>query len=133
RWSVALNGAATNLPGAAQTLSSLAEALLERASPDAARAMCELALDLLVGETDPAVRAYTLRVLGSTYRMLGRREEAKAALLDSLDLCSRLGRAHDVRLTRQALALLAIEDKDLAAAREHLQLMAETSHPAADG
>ena len=132
RWSVALNGAATNLPGAAQTLSSLAEALLERASPDAARAMCELALDLLVGETDQVERAYTLRVLGSTYRMLGRRDEARAALEQSLDVCMRLRRAHDARLARQALALLAIEDKDLAAARQHLQLMAESSGSEAD-
>jgi tetratricopeptide (TPR) repeat protein len=132
RWSVALNGAATNLPGAAQTLSSLAEVLLERASPDAARAMCELALDLLVGETDRVERAYALRVLGSTYRMLGRREEARAALEQSLDLCTRFHRVRDARLARQGLALLAIEDKDLAAARQHLQLMAESSHPAAD-
>jgi transcriptional regulator with XRE-family HTH domain len=132
RWSVALNGAATNLPGAAQTLSSLAEVLLERASPDAARAMCELALDLLVGETGQVERAHALRVLGSTYRMLGRREEARAALEQSLDLCTRLHRTRDVRLARQALALLAIEDKDLAAARQHLQLMAEGSHTAAD-
>ena len=132
RWSVALNGAATNLPGAAQTLSSLAEVLLERASPDAARAMCEFALDLLVGETDRVERAYALRVLGSTYRMLGRREEARAALEQSLDLCTRFHRVRDARLARQGLALLAIEDKDLAAARRHLQLMAESSHPAAD-
>jgi len=132
RWSVALNGAATNLPGAAQTLSSLAEVLLERALPDAARAMCELALDLLVGETDRVERAYALRVLGSTYRMLGRREEARAALEQSLDLCTRFHRVRDARLARQGLALLAIEDKDLAAARQHLQLMAESSHPAAE-
>jgi tetratricopeptide (TPR) repeat protein len=132
RWSIALNGAATNLPGAAQTLSSLAEVLLERASPDGARAMCELALDLLVGETDQVERAYALRVLGSTYRMLGRREEARAALQQSLDLCTRLHQVPDARLARQGLALLAIEDNDLAAARQHLQLMAESSHPAAE-
>jgi len=100
--------------------------------PDAARAMCELALDLLVGETDRVERAYALRVLGSTYRMLGRREEARAALEQSLDLCTRFHRVRDARLARQGLALLAIEDKDLAAARQHLQLMAESSHPAAE-
>jgi hypothetical protein len=64
--------------------------------------------------------------------MLGRRDEARAALEQSLDVCMRLRRAHDARLARQALALLAIEDKDLAAARQHLQLMAESSGSEAD-
>ncbi len=123
RWSVTLHGAAANLPGLAQALSALAEVLLRCASPDAARAACEGALGLLDGETDHNERAHVLRVLGTMYRIAGRGEQARTALLESLDLSGRLGHKADVRLAHQELAVLALELGDLEEARIHLQTL----------
>ncbi len=127
RWSVVLNGAAGNLPGAAQTLARLAEVLLDRASPAAARAMCETALDLLGGDPGRDERADALRILGTIHRMAGQRAEAKTALQESLDLLSRFNRKDDARLVRQELALLALEANDLEEARRHLQMPRDPS------
>lgn len=123
RWSVTLNGAAGNLPGVAQALANLAEVLLERTSPEAARAVCEGALGLINEETDHAERAHILRALGTMYRNAGRSEEAKTVLTESLALFGRLNYRDDVRLTHQELAVLALELGDIAEARQHLQLL----------
>jgi len=123
RWSVTLHGAAANLPAVAQALSGLAEVLLRRASPEAARAACEGALGLLNGETDHAERAHVLRVLGTMYRVAGRGEQARTALMESLDLSGRLGDRADVRLVHQELAVLALELGDIEEARMHLQTL----------
>lgn len=121
--SVALHGAAANLPGIAQALSGLAEVLLERAAPDAARAACEGALDLLNGEADHHERASILRVMGTMHRIAGRREQARAALLESVDLAGRLGQKTVLRLARQELAVLALERGDIEEARLHLEAL----------
>jgi tetratricopeptide (TPR) repeat protein len=123
RWSVTLNGAASNLPGMAQALSNLAEVLLERVSPEAARAVCKVALGLLHGEVDHQERAHVLRVLGTLSRIAGRREEAKAVLNESLALLGEAGHKDNVRLVRQELALLALERGDIEEARQHLQML----------
>ncbi len=123
RWSVTLHGAAANLPGVAQALSGLAEVLLRCASPEAARAACEGALGLLNGETDHNERAHILRVLGTMYRVAGRGEQARTALLESLALSGQLGHKGDVRLVHQELAVLALELGDIEEARIHLQTL----------
>lgn len=127
RWSVALHGAAGNFPRAAQTLGCLVEAMLNRTSPEAARAMGEVALDLLPKDGDPWHRAHTLRVRGSICRLLGRADEAQAALDESLRLLEELRRPDDARLVRRELALLAIESQDLAGACHHLKILWESS------
>ena len=123
RWSVALYGAAANVPAVAQALSGLAEALLQQAAPDAARATCEGALALLDGEADQQERAHILRVLGTMHRIAGRSDQARAALLESLDLSSRFGQKAAVHLARQELAVLALERGDIDEARIHLQTL----------
>jgi tetratricopeptide (TPR) repeat protein len=120
-WSVALHGAAANVPAAAQALSGLAEVLLQRAAPEAARAACEGALGLLNGETDHHGRAHILRVLGTMHRIAGRSEQARTALLESLDLSGRLGQKANTHLVHQELAVLALERGDVEEARVHLQ------------
>jgi tetratricopeptide (TPR) repeat protein len=127
RWSIVLNAAAANLPGVAQTLSSLSEALLERASPLAAQTICEAALELLTAETDCGERAHVLRVLGTIYQALERHAEAKSAFQESLALSAALHREHDARLAHQGLALLALDAEDLVEARQHLKLLREAS------
>ena len=126
RWSVVLHGAASSVSGVAQALSGLAEVLLQRAAPEAARAACEAALSLLGGDADHKARARVLLVLGALYRIAGQGEQAKTALLESLDLSGRLGHASDVRLARQELAVLALERGDVEDARAHLQLLQKT-------
>jgi len=123
RWSATLNGAAANLPGVAQALSALAEVLLQRASPEAARAVCEGVLGLLDGEADQNERGHILRVLGTMYRIAGRREEAENSLKESLILFGTVNHMNDVRLVHQELALLALEGGDIAAARQHLEAL----------
>jgi tetratricopeptide (TPR) repeat protein len=121
RWSVALHGAAADLPAAAQALSGLAEVLLQRAAPEGARAACEGALGLLNGEMDHHERAHILRVLGTMHRIAGRFEQARTALLESLDLSGRLGQKANAHLAHQELAVLALERGDVEEARLHLQ------------
>lgn len=123
RWSVALYGAAANIPAVAHALSGLAEVLLQHAAPEAARAACEGALALLDGETDHQERAHILRVLGTMHRIAGRNDQARAALLESLDLSGRLGQKAAVHLARQELAVLALERGDIEEARIHLQTL----------
>jgi len=125
RWSVVLHGAAANLPGSAQMLARLAEVLLDRASPEAARAMCEVALDLIRGDAGRDGRADALRILGTIYRMAGRHAEAKAALQESLDLLSRSNRKDAARLVRQELIVLALEAGDIDGVRRDLSLLQE--------
>jgi transcriptional regulator with XRE-family HTH domain len=123
RWSVALHGAAADVPAAAQALGGLAEVLLQHAAPEAARAACEGALALLDGETDHRARAHILRVLGAMHRIAGRSDQARAALLESLALSGRLGQKAAVNLARQELAVLALERGDIDEARIHLQTL----------
>jgi transcriptional regulator with XRE-family HTH domain len=123
RWSVVLHGAAADLPGIAQALSGLAEILLQRAAPDAARAACEAALGLLNGEADHHERAHILRVMGTMHRIAGRGEQARAALLESLDLSGRLGQKAVLRLAHQELAVLALERGNLEEVRIHLEAL----------
>lgn len=130
RWSTVMHGAAADLRGVALALSGLAEVLLRRASPEAARAACEGALGLLDEETDHRERAHVLRVLGTIHRIAGRGEEARAALMESLDLSRRLGHRADVHLARQELAVLALDRGDLAEARAHLQTLQQPSERA---
>ena len=121
--SVVLHAATGNFPDAAQTLSSLAEAMMERMSPEAARSVGEAALDLLPAGGDSWHRAHILRVRGSICRVLARVDEARAALEESLSLLEQLRRPDDARLVRQELALLALESQDTAGARRHLQTL----------
>lgn len=129
-WSVTLHSAMGNFPEAAQVLASLVEAMMERTSPEGIRAMGEVALNLLPNDGDPSHRAHILRVRGSICRLLGRADEARAALEESLRLLEELSRSCDARLVRQELALLAIESQDAAGARQHLKVLWEASVPA---
>jgi len=125
RWSVALHGAIANCRGAAQILACLVEAMLELASPDAARAMAEVALGLLTDSGDRWERAHVLRVRGTICRLLGRVQESRTALGESLRLFEELRSPHGTRLVRQELTLLAIEAQDFAEARRHLNILRE--------
>jgi ATP/maltotriose-dependent transcriptional regulator MalT len=73
-------------PGVAHALSDLAEVLLQRASPDAARAVCEGALALLAGEADRDERAHILRVLGTMHRIAGRTDRAPLLMVFPIQL-----------------------------------------------
>lgn len=117
RWSVALHGAVADRHGVAQTLGCLVEAMLERASPEAVRAMGEAALGLLPEGGDPWERAHALRLRGTLCRLLGKPGEARSALEESLGLFEELHLPHDARLVRKELTLLAIDAQDLAEAR----------------
>jgi len=123
RWSVALQCAVAQWPGAAEVLGTLAEAVLARAVPDAARAAAEMALGLLTADGDHRDPCRSLRVRGAVCRFLGRREEARGALEECLTALERTGRHHDASLVRLELALLAIEMRDLTAARYHLEML----------
>lgn len=104
-------------------MSALAEVLMHRTSPEAARAVCEGALGLLEGQTDQDKRAHILRVLGTMYRVAGRREEAKNSLRESLALFGEINHKNDVRLVHQELALVALECGDIEEARQHLEAL----------
>ncbi len=125
RWSVTLQGAIADSGGAAHTLGCLAEALMERACPEAATALCRAALDLLPvpADGDRRERAHLLRTRGTIFRILERREEAKGSLAESLALFEELHRPDEIRVVRQELALLALEAQDLGEARRHLTVM----------
>jgi hypothetical protein len=118
-----MHGAVADLPGMAQTLGHLAEVLLERASPEAAGVVCEAALSLLDGAAHADDRARLLRVLGTMYRVAGRREDAKAVLAQSLVLLGEGTRTQDVRLVRQELVVLALEAGDIEEARRHVKVL----------
>jgi transcriptional regulator with XRE-family HTH domain len=120
RWAATLNGSAADLPRAAEAFNHLAEVLLARASPEAARAVCEAALAVLDGEAHQEERGRTLRVLGASYRVAGRAEDAKAALRESLMLLEAGRDKEGARLVHQELAVLALEAGDVSDARHHL-------------
>lgn len=124
RW-IALHGAAGNCHGIVQTLGCLVEAMLERGSPEAARAVGETALALLPDDGDQQERPHILRLRGTLCRLLGRATESRAALEESLGLFEAMGRSHDVTVVRQELTLLALEAQDFAEARRHLKLLHE--------
>ena len=126
RWSLALNSAVADWPGAAEVLGEMAESMLARSLPDAARTVAETALDLLVPEAqqDPG---RSLRVRGVICRLLGRSGEARTALEESLSVFEAAGRQRDVTTARQELVLLAIEARDIEEAKRHLKVLQE--HP----
>ena len=123
RWSVVLHGATGDSRGVAQTLGCLAEAILERVSPEAARVMCSAALELLPDGDDRHERAHLLRIRGTICRIQGQPEEAKSFFIESLGLCDELHHANEARVVRQELALLAIDAGDLDEARHQLAVM----------
>jgi transcriptional regulator with XRE-family HTH domain len=123
RWSVAFHGASANCCGVAHTLGCLVEAMLERSSPEGARAVAETALALLSDAGGEHERPHVLRIRGTLYRLLGRPLESRAALEESLRLFEVMGRVHDARVVHQELALLALETQDIAEARRHLMVL----------
>ncbi len=125
RWSVVLHGATGDSRGAAQTLGSLAEAILEHVSPGAAQVMCSAALELLPDGEDRHERAHLLRIRGTICRIQGRPEEAKSFFTESLGLFDELHHTNEARVVRQELALLAINAGDLGEARRQLTVMQE--------
>ena len=58
--------------------------------------------------------------------MLGRSDEARVSLTESLRLFERLRDSGEVTAIRRELALLAVESNDLAAAREYLSVLRES-------
>ena len=129
RSSVALQCAAANWPKAAEILGVMAETVLARTWPDGARAIGETALALLSSDEGHRDRADYLRVRGMLCRLLGKADEARAALDESLRLLEGTERDHDTALIRLELALLAIETRDLDAARHHLKMLRDSAPP----
>jgi len=129
RSSVALQCAAANWPKAAEILGVMAETVLARTWPDGARAIGETALALLSPDDGHRDRAEYLRVRGMLCRLLGKADEARAALDESLRLLEGTERDHDAVLIRLELALLAIETRDLEAARHHLKMLRDSAPP----
>ncbi len=123
RWSVAFHGASADSRGVAQTLACLSEAMLQYESPEAVRAVGEMALALLSDGSDERERPHVLRTRGTLCRLLGRAEDARTALEESLRLFEAMGRHRDARLVRQELTLLAFEAQDLAEARRHFKIL----------
>jgi tetratricopeptide (TPR) repeat protein len=128
-WSVALSGTVCDSSAVVNMLIRLAEAMLERASPEPAKALCRAALELLpvAADGDRPERAHQLRIRGTLLRILGRCEEAKSSLAESLALFTDLRRVDESRVVRQELALLALEAQDVGEARHHLTVMREAT------
>jgi len=114
---------------AAQVLGCRVEALLARASPEAARIVGDAALALLPEAADREESAHLLRVRGTIHRLLGRLAESRTALEESLRLFEELGKPNDARLVRQQLALVALEAHDVAEVREYLKGVHEAPEP----
>lgn len=112
-WSVALRGAVGDARGAAQILACLVEALLARVSPEAARVVADAALALLPEPRGRLERAQVLHLRGTIYRLLRRFGDARAALVESLQIFEELQRATDIRFVSHELALLMIETSDI--------------------
>ncbi len=130
--SIAIYGAARHARGAARTLACFVDAVHARMRPDIVRAIGETALALFpddgaAPETTEDDRADTLWLRGTIQRMLGRTDEARASLTGSLRLFERLHRLEEVKTVRRELALLAVESNDLAAAREYLAVLWQSS------
>lgn len=129
--SIAAYGAAGHVRGAAQTLGRFVEALRGQVPPEAARAIGETALALLPNDGGaPGVadddRASRLWLRGTIQRILGRLDEARVSLTESLRLFESLRRSETAKAVRRALALLAVESNDLVAAREYLSVLWES-------
>ncbi|HEV2283432.1 MAG TPA: helix-turn-helix domain-containing protein [bacterium] len=132
--SIATYGAAGCTRDVAQTLGRFVEALRGQVPPEAARAIGETALALLpndggasgVADDD---RASRLWLRGTIQRILGRLDEARASLTESLRLFESLRRSETAKAVRRTLALLAVESNDLAAAREYLSVLWESPQP----
>jgi hypothetical protein len=87
------------------------------------RTIEETALALPFSGEGQGDRAEYLRVRGMLFRLLGNTDESRAALDESLRLLESGGRDHDIAVLRLELALLAIETRDLDAARRHLNML----------
>ncbi|HLJ60140.1 MAG TPA: helix-turn-helix transcriptional regulator [bacterium] len=123
RWSLALQSAVANWPGAAGVLGEMAESMLTRSLPEGARSVGETALALLAPDEVPQDQGHSLRVRGVINRLLNRPDDARAALEESLQVFETAGRYRDARLVRQELVLLAIETRDIEAAKRHLKAL----------
>ncbi len=129
--SIAIYGAARHVRGAARTLGSFVDTVYARVPPDVVRTIGETALALFPDDgaapgTTEDDRAGTLWLRGTIQRMLGRGDEARASLTESLRLFERLRRSGEVTAIRRELALLAVESNDLAAAREYLSVLRQS-------
>jgi len=129
RSSVALQCAAANWPKAAEILGVMAETVLARTWPDGARAIGETALALLSYDEGHRDRADYLRVRGMLCRLLGKADEARTALDESLRLLEATERDREIGVIRLELALLAIETRDLDAARHQLKMLRDSAPP----
>jgi transcriptional regulator with XRE-family HTH domain len=126
--SVALYGAVRQPPAAARALGYFLEVLHDR-MPEAARTIGETALALFPDDGGTAAidedRAGLLWLRGTIERLLGKSNEARSSLTESLRAFEVLRCAEEVRNIRRELALLAIESNDLTAAREYLAAVHE--------
>jgi hypothetical protein len=123
RWSIALHGAVADRNGVAHVLGSFVEAMVERVSPDSARTLAEVALDLLSEGGDQCGRTHALRLRGTLCRLLGRTAESRDALEASLSLSEELHRPEEARFVRQELALLALDTLDLTEAHRQIKAL----------
>lgn len=128
--SVVLYGTVHRPCAAARALGYFLDALHDR-MPEAARTIGETALALFPDDGDIAGmvdedRAGTLWLRGAVERMLGKSNEARVSLTESLRVFEALRRPEEVRNVRRELALLAVESNDLTAAREYLAAVHET-------
>ena len=126
RTSIALQCAAGNWHKAAEILGVMAETVLAHTWPDGVRTVEETALALPFSGEGHDDRAEYLRVRGMLFRLLGSTDESRAALDESLRLLESGGRDHDTAVLRLELALLAIETRDLDAARHHLKMLRDS-------
>jgi len=123
--SIAIYGAARHARGAARALGAFVDAVHARLRPDVVRAIGEAALALFPddGNVPGAAeddRAATLWLRGTIQRLLGRPEDARVSLAESLRLFEALRRAEEIKMIRRELALLAVESDDLETAREYI-------------
>ena len=74
--------------------------------------------------------AFAATVLGSAYRYLGERDAARRCFQTAMDLREQLGDRRGVSVAMNNLALMALDDGDLAGARENLEQGAGDQAPA---
>lgn len=132
--SIAIYGAARQVRGAARMLGSFVDAAQARHRPDVLRAIGEAALALFPDEVvAPGAteedRAGTFWLRGTIQRLLGRMEEARTSLMESLRCFEILRQTEEVKTIRRELALLAIESDDLAMAREYIAALRAAPEP----
>lgn len=128
--SIAIYGAVRHVRGAAGMLGCLVEALHAHVPSEAIRAVGEITLALFPddGAAPDSMendRADTPWLRGTIQRLLGRSDEARASLIESLRLFEGPRRSKEAKNVRRELAVLAIESNDLAAAREYLTVLRE--------